>query len=251
MPEAAPATKETLYAEGHELYRTGRVDSAAVILARALELDSAYVPALMDMAMLQYEHAGIAAADSPVRLRAQKDARNYFARAERAGVTDAAMYDRLCELSVALEDSVGFLRYAQEGVRRYPYDRQVFNLGLAYYDNSQFQSAIQTMKDAIARFPESNYIGGYYRVLGRSYIRVDRDQTAERTLYAGLKAVDGRLGSFTQSDEEASAREARARLMEERVAMLVSLRRLHKIYKATDKLKEVERQLRQAGYDLE
>jgi len=26
---------------------------------------------------------------------------------------------------------------------------------------------------------------------------------------------------------------------------------LHKIYKATDKLKEVERQLRQAGYDLE
>ena len=243
-------SKETLYAAGHHLYLAQEYDSAAVMLKRSAALDSSYQAPLVDLAALYYE-SGVKLSDdrNAERLRALKQSKACLVRLESLGLHDADVYDRLCEISTALDDSRGFVLYAKKNVDHYPYDRQYFNLGVAYYGAGSFNDAIRTMKEAVEKFPASPYIGGYYRQMGMAYMKIDRDQTAERTLTSGVNAVNNRIGQMKKEDANYRSSPQFKRLMDDKVGMLVSLKRLHQIYKATDKLERVERELKEAGYE--
>jgi tetratricopeptide (TPR) repeat protein len=252
---AAPATRaglsrEELAAEGHTLAARREWDSATVVLEAALAKDPEYLPALRDLAGLNYDRAMAAApATDPARVTYLRRSHVLFARLEELGERDADLYERLCETAVSLDDSLAFLRYAKKYAALYPHDRQFYNLGLAYLGVSDFQGAIRSQKEAIEKFPESEYIGSFYRQLGRAYMKVDRDQTAERTLSAGVKAADAKISELKKSGQGDEAPGSPvARLREDRIAMLLMLKKLHQTYKATEKLERVEKDLREAGY---
>jgi tetratricopeptide (TPR) repeat protein len=239
------ATREGLFAEAHRLYLTQQPDSAAPILARVLALDSGYVPALKDLASLTYERA--------MKSRTESDAHNsdalresfeYFRRLEGLGIQESEIYERLGELSVALKENRSFLLYAKRNAEKYPYDRQMYNLGLAYFESADYGSVIRTQKQASEKFRNSNYLGGFYRQMGRAYMKMDRDQTAERTLAAGVLAVDGRLSDLRAARGDP---EGIRRLTDDKIGMLLLLKKLHITYNAPDKLRAVERQLQEAG----
>jgi hypothetical protein len=81
-------------------------------------------------------------------------------------------------------------------------------------------------------------------------MKVDRDQTAERTLAAGLKATDARIALLRKADEKGNAAtDQYRRLHDDKVQMLLLLKQLHTTYRAQDKLEQVDRQLKQEGYD--
>ena len=246
-PPPAPVTVETLVREGQRLYAARELDSASTAFAGALRLDSTYLPALQQMALLQYDIVMAEQQKSERRLRASRAARDAYERLERQGVSESDVYERICELSVLLEDNRTFLRYAKKNAEKYPFDRQYYNLGLAYVEAGEYAGAIKTLKEATEKFSSSMYIGGFYRQLGKAYSGIDRDQTAERTYTAGLKVVEKRLellGAATGSPSP-----ERRRLVDDKMAMLLALKKLHQTYKQTDKLREVERQLKEAGYD--
>ncbi len=242
----APATSEMLYRQGHRLYQTGSLDSARILLQRAAAMDSSYADPVADLAALHYDLA-MAEKDgqAPSRKAELRQSLQYFARFEKLGGTDASTYERLCEISVALDDNRSFLRYAKRSAERYPFDRQYYNLGLAYFDAGEYQGVVKSQKEAAERFRESPYLGGFYRQMGRAYMKLDRDQTAERTLEAGLKAVDARMAGVGKAKGAAS--DDSRRLGEDRIAILQLLRRLHQTYHADAKLQEVERLLKVAG----
>ena len=249
-PRPGPAeTKEALYQRGHALYRTMEFPEAEENLRRAVALDSSYVDALVDLASLTYDQAIREEGETnPRRLEKFRVSRGFFARAEALGYRDAPAYERLCELSVALEDERGFLKYARKSAELYPYDRQYYNLGLAYYGVGDWQGVVRSQKDAAEKFKQSPYLGAYYRQAGRAYMKLDRDQTAERTLVTGIAAVDARLAAIRKPGVEYKAREDYRRLSDDKIGMLLLLKRLHTTYKAADKLEHVERQLKEAGY---
>lgn len=251
---ARPAAREglsvnELAAEGHLLAARREWDSATVVLEAALAKDPAYRPALRDLAGLNYDRAmAIAPGTDQVRATSMRRAHVLFARLEDLGERDADLYERLCETAVALDDSSAFLRYAKKYAALTPHDRQYYNLGLAYLGVSDFQGAIRSQKEAIEKFPSSEYIGSFHRQLGRAYMKVDRDQTAERTLAAGVKAADAKLSELTRNGSvDGTSGSAVARLREDKIAMLLMLKKLHQTYKAADKLEQVEKQLRDAG----
>jgi tetratricopeptide (TPR) repeat protein len=128
----------------------------------------------------------------------------------------------------------------------YPFDRQYYNLGVAYYQAGDFQNVIKTQKEAKDKFPTSPYLGAFYRQLGRAYRKVDRDQTAERVFTEGVRAVDARLRMLAQGESRSSPESERLR--EEKIGMLLELKRLHQIYRAEEKMRAVDKQLREAGY---
>jgi tetratricopeptide (TPR) repeat protein len=242
----APESKETVYQTGHRLYLTGALDSARVLLERAVAMDTSYADPATDLGALHYDLAmAVKDEHSPARTARLKDALRWFARAERLGNTDAAVYERLCEISVALDDDRSFLRYARKDAERYPFDRQYYNLGLACFNAGEYQNVIKTQKDAVEKFRQSPYLGGFYRQMGRAYMKMDRDQSAERTLETGLKSVDTRMAGVKREKEARS--EDLGRLAEDRIAILQLLRRLHQTYHADAKLQEVERLLKEAG----
>jgi tetratricopeptide (TPR) repeat protein len=251
---AAPASRENLSvevlaAEGHLLAARREWDSATVVLETALSKDSTCRPALWELAGLNYDRAmAVEPATDPARATYLRRSHLLFARLEGLGERDAELYERLCETAVSLDDSAAFLRYAKKYASLVPHDRQYYNLGLAYLGVSDFHGAIRSQKEAIEKFPDSEYISSFYRQLGRAYMKVDRDQTAERTLTAGVKAADAKISSLAKdgSGDEASGG-AVARLKEDKIAMLLMLKKLHQTYKATDKLEQVEKQLREAG----
>ena len=245
-PPAAP-TKEALYAEGHRLYQTQQLDSAESRLLGALRLDSTYADPLADLAGVYYDRAMRSPEGSAVRREDLRRSSAALVRLERAGRDDAELYERLCEISVALGDERAFLRWAKKNAERYPFERQYYNLGLAYYGVEDWQGCIRTQKEAIQKFPDSPYIGSYHRQLGRAYMKVDRDQTAERTFTAGLAAADRKLAALKKAPGGSSPADAR-RLTDDKVAMLQSLRKLHQVYGAQDKLRGVEEQLKALGY---
>ncbi len=243
--ESPLTRRDRLFREGHQLYMTRSYDSAAVVLGNVLAIDSSFVDALSDLGMLHYELAMAAGSDAgKARNRHLIQARDYLARAEQVSTPDEGVYERLCEISVTLGDDKGFLRYARKSADRFPFERQYYNLGLAYFGVGEYQSVVRTQKDAIEKFKKSAYLGGYYRQLGRAYMKLDRDQTAQRTLEAGLNAVDGRLGA---SGSDRPAADAVRRLTDDRNAILQLLRRLYTTYHLDDKLKNVERRLSEAG----
>lgn len=241
---SAPPSKELLERRGHQLYATGALDSASAVLRDVLEMDPANRTALTDLASLHYDLAMREPNEkSPARMENLKASRRYFAELERLGEGTADLYDRLCETSMRLGDDKAFLTYAKKSAAKFPFDRQYHNLGLAYFNVGDYQKVIKTEKQAIEKFKNSSYMSSFYRQLGRAYMKVDRDQTAERTLEDGLKIVNQRLEGSPAPDE-------RRRLVEDKVGILISLRSLYQTYRKDDKLKDAERQLREAGYTL-
>jgi tetratricopeptide (TPR) repeat protein len=243
---AASERVDELYTLGHQYYTDRNLDSAAAMLGRAVEVDSGYVPALSDLAEVQYAR-GMELPDekNPTRLSRLRVARTLLARLEGLGDTNAVIYDRLCELSVALEDNRGFLRYARRYADKFPYDRQFYNLGVAQYQNGDYAAAAKTMKTATDKFKASPYLAGFYREMGLAYMKLDRDQTAVRTLESGLSAADSRLVEMKKS--ESSPTDIR-RVNDDRTGILMTLRKLYVTYKDQPKLENVERLLREAGY---
>jgi tetratricopeptide (TPR) repeat protein len=235
---------EAVYQRGHRLYLTMDLEGAEPELLRAVALDSSYVEPLVDLGSLSYDLGRRSEGEkNPRRLEKFTLARKYFARAEALGYRDETVYERLCELSLALGDARGFLTYTKKTVMLYPFDRQFYNLGVAYFGVEDWQGVIKSQKEAVERFRGSPYLGGFYRQMGRAYMKLDRDQTAERTLATGVQAIDARMAANAglSGDE-------RKRLQDDRIGMLLLLKRLHATYGAAEKLANVERQLKESGY---
>jgi tetratricopeptide (TPR) repeat protein len=242
------ATKEAYFERGHREYLRLDFDRAEADLTQALALDSSYSEPLVDLGALAYDR-GMQETDerSQIRRDELKKSRRYYARAEALGQQDASIYDRLCEIANALDDTGAFLKYAKLAASRYPYDRQYYNLGLAYYAAADWQNVIRTQKEAVEKFGESAYCGGFYRQIGRAYLKQDRDQTAEKQFAAGVLAVDACIVAVRSRGGKTAAIDVQ-RLQDDKIAMLLQLKRLHLTYKQKEKLDQVERQLREAGY---
>lgn len=247
-PVPVPVSKEGLYVRGQQFWIDRNADSAAVYFLRSAAMDSSYHQPLLDLAQMHYERAMLEPEKSRKRTELLRSSRAQYARLEARGDTDADIYERLCEMSSALGDDRTFLVYAKKNAERYPYDRQVFNLTRAYYDVEDYQGVIRTAKDAVEKFKESQYLGSFYRILGKAYTKIDRDQTAERILVSGLKATDARIAAVKGGGGDYRATDAYRRLHEDKVQMLLILKQLHTTYKAQEKLEQVERQLKEEGY---
>lgn len=242
--------KETLYTAGHRFMVARNLDSAGVYFRKVLGLDSAHMQALRGLADIGYDIAMMERQGDSHRFReASEQSRSCYVRLEQQGETDSDVYERLCELSVLLEDDKTFLTYAKKNAEKYPFDRQYYNLGLAYFNVADYAAVIATQKDAVVKFESSPFIGGFYRQLGRAYTKVDRDQTAERTFIAGVKAVDDYVARMKKNDPGFPETPEYKRLADDKIGMLLLLRKLHHIYKDKEKLKRVEKQLQEAGYE--
>ena len=249
-PAAVPRTSAELYEEGHRLYMMQQYDSARGVLEKAVAVDPSSVHALKDLAQLTYDLGmpGEGEARSGRRENLTQS-RTYYEQLEALGLQDADVYERLCQSSIALADTPAFARWAKKYATRFPFDRQYYNLGIACYDAGDYQSVIKSQKEAIEKFKGSPYTSGFYRQLGHAYMKVDRDQTAERTFTAGIREVESQLAHLKEESPTGAAQsEHYRRLVDDRVNMLLALRRLHAVYGAKDKLRDVERQLQQAGY---
>ncbi len=246
MVSSAPLTKEALYGKGHLLYGQLQFDSAKVYLFQAVRRDSLFADPIFDLAALHYDLAMQNTKGASESARLLRVSRDFYHRAEELGWEDSELLERLCDISVRLEDNASFLRYAKKNAKKYPHDRQYSNLGLAYVEAGEYQEGIQFLKTAIEKFPNSTYIGSYYRQLGRAYFKVDRHQTAERIFYEGLQAVNSRLA---EQEKLASASSVvQERLRDDKIGMLVTLKGLHQLYKDGEKLANVEKQLKELGY---
>ena len=248
-PEPAPTlvSREEVYLAGHQLYLESQYDSAAVLLRRAYKMDTSVVEPVRDLAQLHYEWAMRAPEKSRERTQRLRTARTYFVRLDALGDRTSDVYERLCEISVGLNDDGSFVRFARKNAELYPYDRQLFNLARAYFEVEDFQSVIKSTKESIDRFKRSPYITSYYRLLGRAYMKIGRDQTAEKTLAAGVKEAEARLAALrTRGAGEGT--DQRRRAHDDKINMLLALKQLHTTYRADDKLGRVEQQLKEEGY---
>ena len=238
-------TRESVYLRGHQLYLTMHMEEAEKELLRAAAMDSAYRDPLVDLGSLCFD-LGVKE-EGERRMEKFRKARGFLARAEDLGYREAAAYDRLCEICTELEDVHGFLKYAKKNAERYPYDRQYYNLGVAYFGVDDWAGVVKSQREATERFRDSRYIGAYYRQMGRAYMKMDRDQTAERTFVAGVQAADAMMAGVKKSGGGTGSEEYR-RLQDDKIGMLLLLKRLHTTYREAEKLAQVERQLREAGY---
>jgi tetratricopeptide (TPR) repeat protein len=248
-PVPIPLTKEGLYVRGQQLWIDRQADSAAAYFLRSASMDSSFQQPLRDLAQMQYERALQEPEKSRKRTELLRASRAQWIRLETRGLHEADVYERVCELSSTLGDDRTFLTYAKKNAELYPYDRQVFNLARAYYDIEDFQGVIRTAKDAVEKYKESQYVSSFYRIMGKAYTKIDRDQTAERVLVTGLKATDVRIAAVKDAGGDYRATDAYRRLHEDKIQMLLILKQLHTTYKAQDKLQQVERQLKEEGYD--
>ncbi len=235
-------TKESLYRAGHQRYLALDLDSASILLQRAHVMDSAYLDPIVDLAQVEYDLAMRTTVES-ARNKHLRSSQRYYVKAEQSGKKDSDTYERLCELSVALNDDKTFLTYAKKNAQRYPYERQYFNLGLAYFNTGDFQGVITSQKEAVSKFPASTYVGSFHRQLGRAYEKVNRDQTAARTFDAGLKAVDQVVARRQAGSNLFTSTAEYKRLMDDKAGMLTSLKKLHTTYRDADKLQKVEKEL--------
>ncbi len=241
----APGSKESVYMRGHRLYLTMQMQAAEADLARAAAMDSTYVDPLVDLGSLWYD-LGVKA-EGAARREDFTKARAYLLRAEDLGYREAAAYDRLCEICDGLDDARGFLKYARKNAEKYPYDRQFYNLVAAYFAVEDWAGVVKTGKEASERFRDSPYVGAYFRQMGRAYMKMNRDQTAERTFESGVAAADARMAALKKGAPASGSEESR-RLQDDRIGMLILLRHLHTTYGETEKLAKVERALKEAGY---
>ena len=84
-------TKEQIFLLGHRLYLEQHLDSASVVLSRALEIDSAYVQPLVDLAEIQYDLA-LREGSGKKRPQQLRLSRDFYARAEVSGAHDPGIY---------------------------------------------------------------------------------------------------------------------------------------------------------------
>jgi tetratricopeptide (TPR) repeat protein len=242
-----PATKESLLREGRILAGLGDLDSARAVFNTAYDIDSTSLPAALELAAVCFDLGKKGPSGAASTSSALRESKRFYARATELGDNDALTYDRLCEICVTLDDDRGFLKYARRNAELFPYDRQYYNLGLAYFGVNDFQAVVKSQKEALEKFKESPYVGGFHRQLGRAYLKMDRDQTAERTFVAGVKAVDERLALLATGGAASPGTEGNKRLEEDRVNMLLHLKQLHTIYKDQEKLRKVEQRLNALG----
>jgi tetratricopeptide (TPR) repeat protein len=243
----APMTRDQVYRIGHQLYMESRYDTASVLLQQAVVMDSSFVDAVRDLAQLHYEWAMRAGEKSRERTEHLKASRTHFVRLERLGDHSSDTYERLCEISMTLNDDRSFVRYAKKNAELYPYDRQFYNLARAYFEVEDYQAAIKSAKESIERFKNSPYVTTYYRLLGRSYMKIGRDQTAERTLVSGVTEANARLKELRKQGP-AHSNDLWQRAHDDKINMLLALKQLHTTYRANDKLGKVEEQLKEEGY---
>ena len=238
-------TKETMYARGHELYITMKYSEAERELMRAASMDSTYRAPLIDLGSLWFDLGK--KGEGARRKEDFRKALGFLARAEALGYREADGYEMLCEICTELDDPRGFLLYARKNAERYPFDRQYYNLGVACFGVEDWAGVVKSQREAAEKFRESPYIGAFYRQMGRAYMKMDRDQTAERTLESGVQAVDARIAGLRKSGAGGSPEQSR-RLQDDKIGMLLLLRHLHTTYREPEKLAQVERELREAGY---
>jgi tetratricopeptide (TPR) repeat protein len=231
-------TKETLYVAGHSWYSSGRHDSATIYLERSRSLDPSYAPPLRDLAEIYYASSLTGIGEG--RVENMRSARGCYAKLDSLGHADEAVYDRLTELSHGLGDSRMFLLYSEKQVRLFPGDRQLYNLGLAYFRNNDFQKVIETQKEAIGEYPHSPYAAGFYRLLGDGYYNVDRQQTAERTYEEGVRVVAARAKEMKDSDPKFTATQEFRQMADNYDAMVASLKKIYRLHGKHDKLRELE-----------
>jgi tetratricopeptide (TPR) repeat protein len=247
--EQPPAPdKVDLYKQGYRSYLSGDYGRAENLLIQAASLDSTYCDPFLLLGQMHYERATLHGANEAARKEGLSKALMYYGRVERLGNKDSEVLERLCEAAVAVDDNAAFLTYAARNARFYPYDRQYYNLSLAYFNVEDFENVITTLKEATQKFKSSNYIGSFYRQLGRAYMRLSRNQTAERVFNEGLEAVDRRMRAATEDDPGFTYTPEYQRLVNDKIGMLLLLKGLHQLYKEPEKLKQVERKLRDAGY---
>lgn len=248
-PMSTVDMKEELYKLGHQFYANQNYDSAEVYLKKAMAMDALYLAPLNELAQMHYA-LGIQqpGEKNPKRLEHFRKSFTYFVKVESQGVKESELYERLSELSNALDDTRSLLKYARKNVEIYPYERQYLNLGFAYFQVGDYQNVVKTQKEAIERLGGSTFVGSFYRQLGRAYMKLDRDQTAERAFDAGLKAVDVIIADQGNMDGNFKSTEAYRRLVDDKIGMLISLKSLHQTYRAHDKLRKVDQQLKELGY---
>jgi tetratricopeptide (TPR) repeat protein len=249
-PPTSPVnTKEEFYRLGHQFFAENNFDSAEVYLKKASTIDASYLAPLNELAEMHYT-LGIQqpGEKNPKRLEHFRKSFGYFVKLESQGSKDSELYERLSELSNALNDDKALVRYAKKNAEMYPYERQYFNLGFAYFQVGDYQNVIKTQKEAIEKLKGSTFIGSFYRQLGRAYMKLDRDQTAERTFDFGVKAVDGVIADQTNTAGNFTSTDEYRRLVDDKIGMLISLKSLHQTYGANDKLQRVDRQLKELGY---
>jgi len=243
----APMTRDQIYRVGHQLYMESRYDTAAVVLQRAVAMDSTFLDPVRDLAQLHYEWAMRAGEKSRERTEHLRASRTHFVRLERLGDHSSDTYERLCEISMTLNDDRSFVRYAKRNAELYPYDRQYYNLARAYFEVEDYQNAIKSTKESIERFKNSPYVSTYYRLLGRSYMKIGRDQTAERTLVSGVTEASARLKELRKQGIGRD-NDQWQRAHDDKINMLLALKQLHTTYRANDKLDQVEELLKEEGY---
>jgi tetratricopeptide (TPR) repeat protein len=239
-------TKEILVNRAQKFYLQQNLDSARANVTQALAMDASYKEALEVAAPLHYDLA-MRAGTKKNKNEYLRLARDYYAKAESFGVRDSETYERMCEIANLLNDDKTFLKYAKKNADAYPYERQYYNLGVAYANVEDWSNMINAMKKAVEKFPGSHYIGSFYRQLGRAYTKIGRDQTAEKTFYAGLNAIDAKLAELRKANVEYKSSAEYARLKDDKHGILITLKNLHTTYRAMDKLAEVERKLKELG----
>jgi tetratricopeptide (TPR) repeat protein len=210
-------------------------------------MDSSYRPPLQDLALLKYDRALRAPEGSAARTSEARSALACYAALERLGQQDEDTYERLTEMARLAGDSEAFLRYARAGARSHPSDRRAYNLALALIEAAKYQEAVEVLKAAIRSYPASTFQGGLHRLLGNAYVRVDRDQSAERAFTEGVSVVDRLLGELERSNPEAAAGAEGTRMREDRTSMLRSLKKLHQTYGRKKEREQVEQRLRAEG----
>ncbi len=242
-------TKEAFYKVGHQFYVEQNFDSADVYLKKASAMDASYLAPLNELAEMHYTLGMQQSGEkNPKRMDHFRKSFGYFSKIELRGPKDTGIYERLSELSNALDDDKALVKYARKNAEVYPYDRQYFNLGFAYFQVGDYQNVVKTQKEAVEKFKGSTYIGSLYRQLGRAYMKIDRDQTAERTFDAGIKAVDSVIADQKKTNTGFTSSDEYRRLMDDKIGMLISLKGLHQTYRASDKLQKVDQQLKDLGY---
>jgi tetratricopeptide (TPR) repeat protein len=239
-------TKETLFERGQKFYLQQNLDSALANVNQALAMDANYKDALEVAAPLHYDLA-LRADGQKKKNELLRKARDYYAKVESFGVKESETYERICEIANMLNDDKTFLKYAKKNADAYPYERQYYNLSVAYANVEDWSNMINAMKKAVEKFPGSPYIGSFYRQLGRAYTKIGRDQTAEKIFYTGLSAIDAKIGELRKSNAEYKSSAEYARLKDDKHGILITLKNLHTTYKAMDKLAEVERKLKELG----
>jgi tetratricopeptide (TPR) repeat protein len=229
---------ESLYSMGHSWFVNGNYDSAIVYLERSRSIDRTFSPALRDLAEIYYA-GGITGVQSE-RERNMRAALECYATLDSLHQADDAMYDRMTELAHGLGEKDRFLKYAEKQVKRFPGDRQLYNLGLAYLGVGEFQKVIETQKGAIEKYPHSPFIAGFYRLLGDGYLGVDRQQSAERTYEQGVTVAVDRALEMKEADPRVAETPEYRQLADNHKAMVASLKKIYRLHGKQEKLKELE-----------